>query len=165
MPYENHARPFRFGDAGDTRSWPTAQGGPPFVTDDPEPVDYQHWEFYVASQDAKLGGDWSGTGPHLELNYGVVPDVQLHLIAPLAYDVPPAGGSHYGYGDTELGVKYRFLQETNYLPQAGIFPLLELPTGSAHDNLGTAIGRRSCRSGCKKAGVVDGVRRRRLWRQ
>ena len=21
--------------------------GPPFLTDDPEPVDYQHWEFYL----------------------------------------------------------------------------------------------------------------------
>ncbi len=67
------------------------RAGPPFVTDDPEPVDYQHWEFYIASQDAKMGGDWSGTAPHFELNYGVVPDVQLHLIAPLAYDVPPPG--------------------------------------------------------------------------
>jgi hypothetical protein len=110
--------------------------GPPFVTDDPEPVDYQHWEFYVASADAKVGGDWSGTAPHFEVNYGVVPDVQLHLIAPLAYDAPPAGNSHYGLGDIELGVKYRFIQETNYLPQAGIFPLLEVPTGSAGDNLG-----------------------------
>jgi hypothetical protein len=114
----------------------TARGGPPFVTDDPEPVEYQHWEFYVASQDSKLGGDWSGTGPHFELNYGVVPDVQLHLIAPLAYDSPPTGSSHYGYGDTEFGVKYRFIQETNGMPQAGIFPLLELPTGSAENNLG-----------------------------
>ena len=25
-----------------------ARGGPPFVTDDPEPVDYQHWEFYTS---------------------------------------------------------------------------------------------------------------------
>ena len=24
--------------------------GPPFRTDDPEPVDYQHWEFYTATQ-------------------------------------------------------------------------------------------------------------------
>src|ERR1035441_8329121 len=70
--------------------------GPPFVTDDPEPVDYQHWEFYIASAHTKLGGDWSGTAPHIELNYGVVPNVQLHLIAPLAYDVPPDGKSHYG---------------------------------------------------------------------
>jgi len=115
----------------------TTYGGPPFVTDDPEPVDYQHWEFYIASQDAKLGGDWSGTAPHFELNYGVLPNVQLHLIAPLAYDAPPAGSAHYGYGDTELGVKFRFIQETNYLPQVGIFPLLEVPTGSAEDNLGT----------------------------
>ena len=114
----------------------TAYGGPPFVTDDPEPVDYQHWEFYVASQDSKLGGDWSGTGPHFELNYGVAPNVQLHMIAPLAYDAPPDGSSHYGYGDTEIGVKYRFIQETNYLPQVGVFPLLELPTGSESDNLG-----------------------------
>jgi len=113
-----------------------ARGGPPFVTDDPEPVEYQHWEFYVASADAKLGGDWSGTGPHFELNYGVVPNVQLHLLAPLAYDAPPSGSSHYGLGDVEVGVKYRFIQETNFLPQVGIFPLLALPTGSAGDNLG-----------------------------
>jgi hypothetical protein len=114
----------------------TARGGPPFVTDDPEPVDYQHWEFYVASEDAKLGGDWSGTAPHIEINYGVVPDVQLHLIAPMAYDVPPAGHTQYGIGDIELGVKYRFIQATNYFPQVGIFPLLEVPSGSRSENLG-----------------------------
>src|ERR1019366_8989957 len=28
-----------------------APAGPPFLTDDPEPVEYQHWEFYLASQD------------------------------------------------------------------------------------------------------------------
>jgi len=113
--------------------------GPPFITDDPEPVDYQHWEFYIASVDAKVGGDWSGTAPHFELNYGVITNVQLHLIAPLAYDVPPAGSAHYGYGDTELGVKFRFFQETDYLPEAGIFPLVEAPTGSAGDNLGNSF--------------------------
>src|ERR1700728_2184537 len=77
--------------------------GPPFVTDDPEPVDYQHWEFYVASQDSKLEGDWSGTAPHIEVNYGAVADLQLHLIAPMAYDSPPEGAGHYGVGDVELG--------------------------------------------------------------
>jgi hypothetical protein len=100
-------------------------------------VDYQHWEFYVASQDSRVPGDWSGTGPHFELNYGVISNVQLHLIAPLAYDASSAGPAHYGYGDTELGVKFRFLQETDWLPQVGIFPLLEIPSGSAKDNLGT----------------------------
>lgn len=113
---------------------PWATAGPPFVTDDPEPVDYQHWEFYVASIDQKLGGDWSGTAPHVEINYGAVPDLQLHLIAPVAYDNPPEGHEHYGFGDLELGAKYRFVQETNGWPQIGIFPLLELPTGGRVDN-------------------------------
>jgi hypothetical protein len=113
-----------------------ALGGPPFVTDDPEPVDYQHWEFYLASMHSKYGGDWSGTAPHFEVNYGAVPDLQLHLIMPLAYDSPPDGAAHYGAGDLELGAKYRFIQETNWMPQIGVFPLLELPTGSERNNLG-----------------------------
>ena len=114
-----------------------AFAGPPFVTDDPEPVEYQHWEFYFASEDFKTAGDWSGTAPHVEVNYGVVFNVQLHLIAPLAYDAPSAGSTHYGYGDTELGVKYRLIQETSACPQVGIFPLLEVPTGNADPNLGS----------------------------
>jgi len=37
----------------------TALAGPPFVTDDPEPVDYQHWEFYIASQHIETSDGWS----------------------------------------------------------------------------------------------------------
>jgi hypothetical protein len=119
-------------------AWPlTALAGPPFITDDPEPVDYQHWEFYIASQHTETSDGWAGTAPHFELNYGVVTNVQLHLIAPLAYAAPSVGGAHYGYGDTELGVKFRFLQQSDRLPEAGIFPLLEIPTGSRSNGLGT----------------------------
>ena len=114
-----------------------AYGGPPFITDDPEPVDYQHWEFYIASMDTQTSDGWSGTAPHFEINYGVVTNVQLHLIAPLAYNAPTDGATHYGYGDTELGVKFRFFQETENIPQIGIFPLLEVPTGNANDGLGS----------------------------
>lgn len=108
-----------------------ACAGPPYVTDDPIPVDYQNWEFYIASVSAKNGGDWSGTAPHFEINYGVIPNVQLHMIIPLGYDVPSDGAAHYGLADIELGTKIRFLQQTNWIPDAAIFPLVELPTGSA----------------------------------
>jgi hypothetical protein len=114
-----------------------ALAGPPFATDDPEPVEYQHCEFYIASQHIRTSGDWSGTAPHIELNYGVVPNVQLHLIAPLAYDAPSDGSTHYGCGDTELGVKFRFFQESDHLPQVGVFPLLEIPTGNEREGLGS----------------------------
>jgi hypothetical protein len=90
----------------------TAKAGPPFRTDDPEPVDYQHWEFYAFSAGTHVAGDTSGVLPGIEINYGVIPDVQLHLVAPLAYDHPDGSGTKFSYGDTELGVKYRFVRRT-----------------------------------------------------
>jgi len=51
---------------------------------------------------------------------------------------PPAQGTRqYGYGDTEVGAKHRFIQETDVSPQVGFFPLLAIPTGSAHRGLGS----------------------------
>lgn len=114
-----------------------SHAGPPFATDDPEPVELHHWEFYLATQQSRSDGDWSGPAPILELNYGALPDLQLHLVAPLAYDNPAEGKSHYGYGDTEIGFKYRFVHETDTCPQIGIFPLVELPTGDNDKGLGS----------------------------
>jgi hypothetical protein len=114
----------------------TAFAGPPYATDDPEPVEYRHWEFYLASQHFRDSDGWSGTSPHFEANYGVIQDVQLHLIAPLAYAAPNGGAALYGYGDTELGVKVRFVHESRWIPQIGTFPFLEVPTGSLDRGLG-----------------------------
>lgn len=119
-----------------------AWAGPPFRTDDPEPVDYQHWEFYSFSAGTHIAGDTSGVLPGIEINYGALPDTQLHVVAPMAYDHPDASGTKFGYGDTELGVKYRFIQEDDngWRPMVGVFPLFELPTGDAHRGLGTGHG-------------------------
>lgn len=114
----------------------TVRAGPPYTTDDPAPVEYRHWELYLASQSFHDEEGWTGTGPHLEVNYGAVPDLQLHLITPLAYSAPDSGPGAYGYGDTELGFKLRFVQERRWIPMIGIFPLLEVPTGSRSAGLG-----------------------------
>jgi hypothetical protein len=111
--------------------------GPPYVTDDPEPAAYQHWEFYVASQVEHEKARWLGTGPHFEVNYGALPNLHLHLITPLVFSLPTDGTSQYGYGDTEVGVKYRFVRETEWIPMVGTFPLLELPSGDKKRGLGT----------------------------
>ncbi len=115
---------------------PCLYGGPPFVTDDPEPVEYRHWEFYLASQDTKDKEGWSGTVPHFEVNYGVLPNLQLHLIAPFAYVKPNEGSSHYGFGDLELGAKFRFIQESSWRPMVGVFPIVDIPTGNNTLGLG-----------------------------
>jgi hypothetical protein len=110
--------------------------GPPFLTDDPEPVAYRHWEAYVFST---YDGSFDATGiqgPALELNVGAAPDLQLHLVVPWVWNQPSGSLMRSGWGDVELGLKFRFLQETEQGPQMGIFPMAELPAGSASRGLG-----------------------------
>lgn len=114
-----------------------AWGGPPFVTDDPEPVELHHGEFYIASEYAENRDGKGGTLPHFEFNYGPIPDLQLHLIVPLAYAHPNAGPTMYGLGDMEVGVKYRFIHESDMIPQVGAFPLVHIPTGNTDRGLGS----------------------------
>jgi hypothetical protein len=104
--------------------------GPPYLTDDPETVEPSHWEIYLASQTVRSHEGWVASAPHVEVNYGLVTDVQLHVIAPLVLSAPKAEPVRYGYGNTELGVKLRFVHETAWMPQIGTFPLFLAPTGS-----------------------------------
>ncbi|MCB2193540.1 MAG: transporter [Deltaproteobacteria bacterium] len=113
-----------------------AHAGPPFFTDDPVPVPYRNWELYAATQDVKEQGGKSGTAPHFEANYGALPELQLHMIVPLAWDRPQGESTQYGLGDLEVGAKYRFIHEGKVMPQVGAFPILTLPTGDDERGLG-----------------------------
>ena len=111
--------------------------GSPFLTDDPVPVEYQHWEAYIFSiGDDHPGSGFNFQGPAVEMNYGLLPDTQLHLIIPMTTIGGNGAPTASGLGDTEFGIKYRFLHETNWWPQIGVFPLIELPTGDSGRGLG-----------------------------
>jgi hypothetical protein len=110
--------------------------GPPFLTDDPEPVDYQHWEAYLFGNGDHTSGGYIVNGPAVEINYGALPDTQLHLIVPMTTVGGDGMPMRSGLGDTEFGIKYRFRHETNGWPQIGIFPMVELPTGDEARGLG-----------------------------
>lgn len=45
-----------------------AFAGPPFRTDDPEPVEYQRWEFTTFAQGTHVSGDTSGTFPGFNID-------------------------------------------------------------------------------------------------
>jgi len=110
--------------------------GPPWDTDDPEPVELGHWEIYLSSRPVHDDAGWNGTAPHAEVNYGAINNLQLHVILPLAFNSPNTGPSVYGLGDVELGFKYRFIKETSSIPQVGIFPIVDIPTGNQNKGLG-----------------------------
>jgi len=122
---------------------PPALAGPPYLTDDPEPVDYQHWEFYDFSQGIRAKGATDGVAPSCDCNYGILPNVQLHLQPGAAFHRDKGGPSTYGAGDTELGVKYRFVEQdrNDWAPSVAFYPLLETPSGDAARGLGAGRAR------------------------
>jgi hypothetical protein len=84
-------------------------------------------------------------GPAVEFNWGALPNVHLHIILPAATVFPsnnpglaPAGMGPraFGIGDIELGIKFRFVQETKHRPMIGTFTMFEIPTGNSVRGLG-----------------------------
>lgn len=102
--------------------------GPPFGTDDPEPVEFRHWEFYMSSMDQFQPGFSTGTLPHFEVNYGVVSNCQIHIEVPMNYSYNSNKEFRYGYAYTELGFKFRFFLSKDKSFQVGTFPIFEVPT-------------------------------------
>jgi len=87
------------------------KAGPPYFTDDPDPVKFHHWEYYLSTQDNfdVRNGSAAGSLPQVEVNYGVVPNVQLHIVIPLTYQFSSTHDFEMGYTATEAGIKYRFV--------------------------------------------------------
>ncbi|MFM9914102.1 MAG: hypothetical protein ACKVN9_11265 [Methylophilaceae bacterium] len=107
-----------------------AWAGAPFVTDDPEPVEVKHLEVNLAVNMSRSQGETSVGAPGIDINYGLLPDVQIHGQPKLTYE-RTHDGSHYGIDNTEIGVKYRFFnrQYRDSTWMAGVYPMLMIPTG------------------------------------
>lgn len=123
----------------------TLWAGPPFQTDDPEPIDFRHYEVYWFGGTDGTPVETDPVGPAFEANWGAAPNLHLHIIIPIGAIIPsnnplyaPAGigPSAYGLTDIEVGAKYRFIKQTKYRPEFGTFTMLELPTGNYAKGLG-----------------------------
>ncbi len=116
---------------------PSVVAGPPFVTDDPASLPLHTGEFYLFAAGAHSAFDNSlDAGPGIELNYSAFPNTFFHLVVPLAYSHPFGEPSATGLGDVETGFKWHFVEQSHSRPDVGIFPFLELPTGSRDRGLG-----------------------------
>jgi hypothetical protein len=109
------------------------QAEPPFLTGDSQPIEQGRGELYTAGQLTSERQGGYETVPQLQLDYGALPDLQLHAAVSLAPANEPAGVTRYGLGDVELGFKYRFLREGGRTPQIAAFPLILLPRAGAGD--------------------------------
>jgi len=64
----------------------TALAGPPFQTDDPEPVDLGHYEFYVFAASDGTPLETDPVGPAFEINWGARPRRGQDLVQAAAMD-------------------------------------------------------------------------------
>lgn len=110
-----------------------AMAGPPFLTDDPEPVEFHHYELYTYGAFDHAGGATLSAAPGAEITYGAAHNLQVSIGMPLNW-LHPDG--FYGIGDVDLAAKYRFVQEEVRRPQVSFFPVFELPTGNRRLGLG-----------------------------
>ncbi len=106
-----------------------ACAGPPYFTDDPVPTDRGQWEIYTFANGTKTPGSFEGAAG-FDLNYGPVEDVQLTATLPLDYS-HSAGDRHTGFGDVEIGLKYRFFHDEAAGLAFAVFPRVILPTAKA----------------------------------
>jgi Putative MetA-pathway of phenol degradation len=104
--------------------------GPPYMTDDPEPTDYQHFEVYTFMNGTATSDGTSGESG-IDFNYGGAPNLQLTATVPASYNAPSSGPSAWSFGNVELAAKYRFLTQENFGLDVAIFPRLFLPSASS----------------------------------
>ncbi|MBW5435323.1 hypothetical protein FXB41_11200 [Bradyrhizobium canariense] len=106
-----------------------AVAGPPFVSDDPEPTEYHHFEIYTFNNGTNTRDGIDG-GAGIDFNYGAAPDLQLTATLPAGFSQSAAGGTNFGLSNIELAAKYRFLHQDNFGLDVAVFPRVFLPSGS-----------------------------------
>src|SRR5579859_3517557 len=118
-------------------AWPLgALAGPPYLTDDPDPVEYQHLEVIPFYQLDRTTTASQLQGPGADISYGVAPDMHLNLVPVFVRESPEGGPSEYGIGDFRVALKWRFVHETDDRPEFAIYPAVMFPTGKANKGLG-----------------------------
>ena len=116
-----------------------AFAGPPYVTDDPFPTEYKHFEIFLASEYSRNVNGKGGTLPHLEVNYGPAPDVQIGFTIPYTWNQDNGASRESGLGDIEVSGKYQFIHETKTVPAVAFFPSYKSHTGDDNRGLGTGV--------------------------
>jgi hypothetical protein len=116
----------------------TANAGPPYRTDDPEPTEFGHYQLYTHSTGMIVSDDTSGSVPAIEFDYGLIPNGQLTIDAPVAFDSHRAVrlNTVMETRSSASDIDSSKEDKNGFRPQVAIFPLVQFPTGDAGRGLG-----------------------------
>src|SRR5689334_14312289 len=85
-----------------------ALAGPPFLTDDPNPTDYRHWEVLPFATMTKIPNTATYQAPAVEIDYGLEPDLEVNttIFYLRTKDEGTYGTSAQGLGDIQLAMTF-----------------------------------------------------------
>jgi len=114
-----------------------AQGGPPFITDDPGTPGDGNWEINVAAYAERHPDERIYNAPILDMNYGLGDRIQLKYQVPYLVDGVNDGPTRSGLGQSLAGVKWRFYENPEKGLEISTYPQLEFnnPTSSLERGL------------------------------
>lgn len=114
-----------------------AQGGPPFIADDPGTPGDGNWEINVAAYTERHPTERLYNAPILDMNYGVGDRIQLKYQVPYLVEDTDGGPTRSGLGKSLAGVKWRFYDSGEDGLQISTYPQLEFnnPTSSLERGL------------------------------
>ena len=109
------------------------QAGPPLETDDPDTPGPNHWEINLASPFTTRDDTWLFQ-PLVDINYGVGDRLQLKLKPRAIVLDEPGSNARSGAGNIQIGVKWRFLDQTRSGVSMSFYPQIDLnPPGNSVD--------------------------------
>jgi hypothetical protein len=106
-----------------------AFAGPPYISDDPEPTPYQHYEIYLFAQ-GEGGRDGVSSAYGVDFNYGAGENLQLTAAVPVVSERSAGAPGQLGVGNIELAAKYRFAHQADIGWDIAVFPRVFLRSAS-----------------------------------
>lgn len=115
----------------------------PFYTDDTGVTDRGKWHFEFFNEYDSLQLQYPNANQNtanFKLNYGLPHNFEIDVDVPyLAIYRTGANPPSTGVGDTNLGLKYRFRNESKRAPSLAASFYTEIPTGNSKEQLGSGL--------------------------
>jgi len=115
-----------------------AQGGPPYLTNDPGTPGNANWEINIASMQTIARGVSSYQTPQIDLNFGVGDRIQLTYEVPYVLQTRSGQPTQGGWSNGYPGVKWRFLDQGEDGWQLSAFPQVETGASQLAEQRGIA---------------------------
>jgi hypothetical protein len=109
----------------------------PLTTDDAGTVEKGKFQFETGFDFTRQDNHDREISPSLTISYGLLEKMDVGIGSGYLFVLPKEGENENGFGDTELKLKYRLLDERDWMPSFAMTGNLKIPTASESKGLGS----------------------------